>query len=84
MPEGTLFAVLTYRISRHTAWEINLYRKTETPYRAGTQHGRDHLGSDYADTLWGAKHAAWKLYRRYLKRRKLGDGHTITMVMGKD
>lgn len=86
IPDGTIFAVLTYHLDRNFCWQAELFRKAEAgiPERRGVVHGQVKLGSDLANTLWGAKRAARKLYRRYLRRRKLGDGHTITMIMGRE
>jgi hypothetical protein len=78
MLPGTIYAVLTYRIDSNIAWDVRLYRKKENGYRD------TELGWDMSKTLRGAKYCARRLYRRYLKRKKIGDGHTITMILGKD
>lgn len=87
IPPGTIFALLTFRVDRTFPWDVNLYRKEGT---AGKPQGyRVHppgtiLGSDSAQTLWGARYMARKLYWRYLRRRKYGNGETLIMMMGKE
>lgn len=78
IPQGTIFAVLTFRVGAYAAWNVQLYRQAETT------HSRKDLGYSSAMTLWGARYEAHKLYRRYLKRKKIADGHTVTMIFGHD